>query len=55
MATLLSQGSTTEGETAPIIAAIKEELTKFQRPKSPNLAGISVISDPSLLKKESDA
>ena len=43
MAFLLQPKGSTEGETAPIIAAIKEELQKFQRPKSPSLAGISVI------------
>eukprot|EP00094_Tigriopus_californicus_P009459 TCALIF_09122-PA protein Name:"Protein of unknown function" AED:0.06 eAED:0.04 QI:0/0.6/0.33/0.83/0.8/0.66/6/74/974 len=38
-----------------IIQAIRDELQKFQRPKSPNLTGISIISDPNLLNKESDA
>lgn len=41
-----------EDETGPIIAAIKEELQKFQRPKSPNLSGITVIPDPELIKKD---
>ena len=36
----------------PLIKAIKEELQKFQRPKSPNLAGISIISDPDLLQQD---
>ena len=36
----------------PLIKAIKEELQKFQRPKSPNLAGISIINDPDLLQQE---
>ena len=36
----------------PLIKAIKEELQKFQRPKSPNLAGISIISDPDLLVQD---
>ena len=36
----------------PLIKAIKDELQKFQRPKSPNLAGISIISDPDLLQRE---
>ena len=39
----------------PIVKAIKDELQKFQRPKSPNLAGITIINDPNLAKKESDA
>lgn len=38
-----------------IIQAIRDELQKFQRPKSPNLTGISIISDPNLLNKETDA
>jgi hypothetical protein len=41
--------------TAPIIQAIREELQKFHRPRSPNLTGISIISDPDLLNKESEA
>ncbi len=36
----------------PLIKAIKEELQKFQRPKSPNLAGISIINDPELLQQD---
>ena len=38
--------------STPLIKAIKEELHKFQRPKSPNLAGISIINDPDLLMEE---
>ena len=38
--------------TQPIVAAIKEELQKFHRPRSPNLSGISVINDPELLHED---
>lgn len=38
----------------PLIKAIKEELQKFQRPKSPNLAGISIINDPDLLQQDNN-
>ena len=41
--------------TTPIVAAIREELQKFHRPRSPNLNGISVIDDPELLQKDRDA
>ena len=41
-----------EVDTPVIIKSIKEELQKFQRPKSPNLAGISIINDPDLLQQE---
>ena len=40
--------------TTPIVAAIREELQKFHRPRSPNLNGISVIDDPELLQIEKD-
>eukprot|EP00095_Tigriopus_kingsejongensis_P009409 maker-scaffold143_size313727-snap-gene-1.22 protein:Tk09409 transcript:maker-scaffold143_size313727-snap-gene-1.22-mRNA-1 annotation:"PREDICTED: uncharacterized protein LOC100142575" len=44
-----------DDNSVPIIQAIKDELQKFQRPKSPNLTGITIINDPNLLYKESDA
>lgn len=57
--TASDRGSTESGSggdpTGPIIQAIRDELQKFHRPKSPNLSGISIINDPDLLKKESDA
>ena len=43
-------GAGAQDVATPLIKAIKEELQKFQRPKSPNLAGISIISDPDLLQ-----
>ena len=49
--TAASEAPTHEVST-PLIKAIKEELQKFQRPKSPNLAGISIINDPDLLEQE---
>ena len=47
-------GSTTTviDSTQPIVAAIKEELQKFHRPRSPNHSGISVINDPELLQED---
>ena len=41
--------------TQPIVAAIKEELQKFHRPRSPNHGGISVIDDPELLQHDADS
>lgn len=41
--------------TQPIVAAIKEELQKFHRPRSPNHGGISVIDDPELLQHDGDS
>ena len=41
--------------TQPIVAAIKEELQKFHRPRSPNHGGISVIEDPELLQHDGDS
>jgi len=40
--------------TQPIVAAIREELQKFHRPRSPNHAAISVINDPELLQNDGD-
>ena len=49
-------GSGSGGDpTGPIIQAIKDELQKFHRPRSPNLTGISIINDPELLHRESEA
>ena len=47
-------GAGAQDVATPLIKAIKEELQKFQRPKSPNLAGISIINDPDLLQQEQD-
>ena len=41
--------------TQPIVAAIKEELQKFHRPRSPNHGGISVIEDPELLQHDGNS
>ncbi len=42
--------------TGPIVAAIREELQKFQRPHpgAASLAGITVINDPELVNKNDD-
>ena len=38
--------------TQPIVAAIKEELQRFHRPRSPNHGGISVIDDPEQVARD---
>ena len=45
-------GSTVIDSIQPIVAAIKEELQKFHRPRLPNHSGISVINDPELLQED---
>ena len=45
-------GAGAQDIATPLIKAIKDELHKFQRPKSPNMAGISIINDPDLVQQD---
>ena len=52
--TYLSTNLSGDSGTTPIVSAIKDELQKFQRPRTPNMQGISIINDPELLATEED-
>ena len=51
---LMSTNHSGDSGTTPIVSAIKDELQKFQRPRTPNMQGISIINDPELLATEED-